>query len=162
MNISYKIDKPTSFTLSEKLVFLELLREQNQVKNPSIKKLNLCHYLCFAYADDNVIGIGALKDIYKTPFDYAMIKKDIKDIFNYELGYIYVKDNEKFRGHGIGKYISKFLTEKVKANIFATTENHKLNPMLHILKSLEFKQFGKSYIGKKSKKNIILLLKFKH
>ena len=157
------IKKTNSFRQDEKKKFLELLKEQNQVKNPTLVKINKCHFLCIAYDNDTPIGIGALKNVYKSPFDYAKLNPELKKLFNYELGYLYIKNNEKYRGLGIGKSISKLLVNAIpNENIFATTELSENNAMLHILKGLGFSIFGSPFIGKNTGKTICLMLKFRN
>ncbi len=162
MKINYNVKETNSFTLEVKNEFLELLKEQKQVKNPTLEKINKCPFLCMAYDNETPIGIGALKNVYKSPFDYAKLNPELKDEFNFELGYLYVKDDKKYRGLGIGKSISKFLVNAVpNKNIFATTELSESNAMLHILKGLGFNNFGSPFIGKNTGKTICLMLKLK-
>lgn len=161
MEIKYKIDKPEYFSMAEKNCFLELIIRQGKVSKPTIEKIESCLYLCMASFDSKIIGIGALKQIYTTPFDNAGVP-DLKSKFNIELGYLYVLDNQDgicFRGVGIGKSITRFLlTQKIDKNIFATTEFNETNPMLHILRNSGFTSIGKPYIGHKTHDIITLMI----
>lgn len=161
MKIIYNIKKTNDFTSAKKEIFLDQLKEQGQIDKPTLEKINKCPFLCMAYDNNTPIGIGALKKVYKSPFDYAKLNLKLKDEFNYELGYLYVKDNKKYRGQGIGKSISKLLANVVpNENIFATTELSESNAMLHILKGLGFNISGSPFIGKNTGKTICLMLKF--
>ncbi len=161
MKIETIIKNPNTFTQNAKKEFLELLKEQKQVKDPTLEKIDKCPFLCITYDNDTPIGIGALKNVYKSPFDYAKLNPELKDEFNYELGYLYVKDDKKYRGLGIGKSISKLLIKTIPSeNIFATTELSENNAMFHILKNLGFSVYGSPYIGKETGKTICLMLKF--
>src|SRR5690606_28750684 len=140
--------------------FRVLLDKQGQVDS-SEGKAECCFKICLVKLDGNAIGIGALKQVYKTPFDYAKIP-EIKENYNYELGYLFVdKDNIKanFQGLGIGKYITKLRLNEIKnENVFATTELNEKNSMYHILKSFNFESIGKTYKGQKTKKTICLMV----
>jgi RimJ/RimL family protein N-acetyltransferase len=143
--IEIKIDKPINFSPKELEYFLNLLVEQNQIANPSIDKINSCVLLCFANYENNLIGIGAIKQVYKTPFDKAKVSQ-LKTIYNYELGYMYVLDNPKIRGKGIGKEICRrLILDLGSENLFATTEESVSNPMKFILEKLDFEKVGKTY-----------------
>jgi len=161
MEIKYKIDKADNFSTAEKNCFLELLIRQGKVSEPTPEKIESCPYLCIASFDSKIIGIGALKQIYMTPFDNAGVA-DLKPKFNIELGYLYVLDNQdgiSFRGLGIGKSITRFLlTQKNNKNIFATTEFNETNPMLHILRKFGFTSIGNPYIGHKTHDIITLMI----
>ncbi|HJV20757.1 MAG TPA: GNAT family N-acetyltransferase [Sediminibacterium sp.] len=131
---------------------------QNQVANPSLDKINSCPFICIAYIQNLPVGIGAIKDIYKAPFDYANVPQ-LKDDYSYELGYVYVLDKKRYRGKGIARSICEQLLEKVKGkNIFATTEENDENRMRFILSKFNFKLVGDTYTGIKSKKTIGLHL----
>lgn len=161
MKIIYKIDKPNNFSEEEKNNFLLLLKKQNQVDNPNLEKINSCQFICITYVDNTAIGIGALKKIYKSPFDYAGVN-ELKDTFGLEIGYLFVdndSNNNNYRGLGIGKTITRLLLRKVEnQNVFATTELNINNPMIHILKSSGFESIGRPYKGKKTKRIISLML----
>ena len=161
MEIKYKLDQTKFFSTSEKKFFLSLLKLQGKVSNPNFEKVESCPFLCIASIDDKIIGIGALKQIYKDPFDKAGVA-DLKSEFNLELGYLYVLDNQNgvsSRGMGVGKNITRLLLTKEKnKNIFATTELNETNPMLHILRNFGFVPIGNPYIGHKTHDVITLMI----
>jgi hypothetical protein len=161
MEIKYNLDAPENFSQAEIDIFLLLLKKQDQVSTPSMKKIYKCPKICIVYVDDVAIGIGALKKGAKSQFDLAGVK-EIKDKFGLEIGYLFV-DNESgennYRGLGIGKTITNLLLRGVEnQNVFATTEYNIGNPMLHTLKSLGFKSVGVPYIGKNTSKIITLMI----
>lgn len=153
----FKVDKPDLFSEEEKDQFLQLLKEQGQVSNPTLERINASTLICLAFVDNNPIGIGAIKNVYKSPFDYAEVP-ELKEDFDHELGYIYVKEGHKKLG--IGKEISRLLLQDLGSkNVFATTELSDENSMKFILEKLSFKQIGKSYKGGKTGKDIALFVK---
>lgn len=161
MEIKYKLDAPENFSQAEKDIFLLLLKKQDQVSTPSMKKINKCPIICIVYVDNVAIGIGALKKGAKSQFDLARVK-ELKDIFGLEIGYLFV-DNESgennYRGLGIGKNITNLLLRKVEnQNVFATTELKINNPMIYILKSFGFETVGLPFIGMKTKKILSLMI----
>lgn len=160
MTLLFKVETPDNFTQEEKNDFVVLLIKQGQVANPNIHKVNASDYICLVYANEKPIGIGAIKNVYNRPFDYADVP-DLKQTYKKELGYLYVDNTQiNFRGLGIGKTITKLLLSKIgNDNIFATTDEDDNNVMKGILKGLGFKKVGKTYEGQETKKNIGLYIK---
>lgn len=163
MELTFKIGAPENFDRKAKNTFLNMLKKQGQNEKPSMRAINSCPVLCMVYSDEEVIGIGAIKQLYRINFNYSGLKQ-LKRDFESEIGYLFVNDQAKngsFRGLGIGKTISRLLLRETgEQNVFATTEINKKNPMLWILESLGFKQYGKSYKGKKTGKRIGTMLRF--
>ena len=159
MKITFEVNSPNEFKKNQIEEFLNLLILQKQVSNPSIQKINASTLICIVYADNVAIGIGAIKQVYKTPFDKAEVS-ELKDKFEFELGYLYVKDCKKYRGLGIGKTICKLLLKELgNKNVFATTDIDEKNVMKYILESLSFVKTGKIYSGASTQKSIGLYLK---
>jgi hypothetical protein len=160
MKIEYLVKSSNDLTKEEIGQFRVLLDKQGQV-DTSEGKAERCFKICLVKLDENAIGIGALKQVYKSPFDYAKVP-EIKQNYSYELGYLFVdKDRIKgnYEGLGIGKYITKLLLNEIKnENVFATTEYDDNNPMYHILKSFDFNCKGGTYKGEKTKKDICLMV----
>lgn len=158
MNIKYIVGEPNRFTVQQRRYFQKLLKLQGQVGNPSMDKINSCPFLCLAYDNELLIGIGAIKKVYKTPFDKAGVTK-LKEKYEIELGYLFVLDNKKYRGKGISKLICKKLLKKTEQrNVFATSEESDENAMKWILQNLGFIKTGQTYFGAKTKKEIGLYL----
>lgn len=142
MGISYKIGHPGNLGL------------QGQVSGSIDRKIESCSFICIAYSEDIPVGIGAIKQIYKTPFVKAGIP-DLISRYNYELGYIYVVGNEEFRGRGIATSICAELLEILGAeNVFATTDESSNNPMKFILNKIGFEKAGNSFRGSKAAKTL--------
>lgn len=161
MTLTFKTDKPENFTLKEKTNFVQLLIEQGQVANPNIAKVNASLFICIVFGNDVPIGIGAIKNVYLNPFDYAQVP-DLKTKFKNELGYLYVSnaDANNFRGLGIGTTICNLLLKEIgTGTIFSTTEVSRKNVMKHILKNIGFEKAGKTFKGQHTKKNIGLYIK---
>lgn len=158
MDVIYKIGAPKDLNDQDKANFLKLLKLQDQVANPSLEKIISCPLICIAYIQNLPVGIGAIKDIYKAPFDYANTS-ELQNLYNNELGYIYVLDKKMYRGKGIARNICEQLLEKVRdENVFATTEENDENRMRLMLEKFDFKRVGDTYIGKKSGKKIGLYI----
>lgn len=159
MTLTFKIDQPTKFLEKELNDFLQLLIKQDQVTNPNIENITSSAFICLLYSADKAIGIGAIKQVYDTPFDKAGVPTH-KIGYNYELGYLYIDNVSDTRGLGLGKTISKLLLKQVEGkNVFATTEISETNPMKFILEKLGFKKLGDTYIGSKTKKTLGLFVK---
>ncbi|HBR53804.1 MAG TPA: hypothetical protein DEA82_06325 [Flavobacteriaceae bacterium] len=160
MKIEYLVKSSKDLTKEEIRQFRVLLDKQGQVDS-SEGKAERCFKICLVKLDGNAIGIGALKQVYKSPFDYAKVP-ELKENFNYEIGYLFVdkdKIKENHQGLGVGKYITKILLAEIKnENAFATTEFDTKNPMYHILKSFGFVSMGEIYKGNKTKKDICLMV----
>lgn len=159
MIIIFEINDPSKFSVTQIDQFLKLLIYQNQVKDPSLKKIRASKLICIVYDNENPIGIGAIKQVYKSPFDKAEVS-ELKNDFEFELGYLFVNNDDNFKDLGIGKTICKLLLKHLgDENIFATTDLNDKNAMKYILESLGFKKTGKSYIGEETKKLIGLYIK---
>jgi hypothetical protein len=148
MEIIYKVDSSENFEEEEKNIFIGLLGRQGRVEDPSLAKFNSCPFVCIVYADKIPVGIGAIKQVYKAPFDKAGVS-NLKSDFDFELGYLFVDPDEKYKGKKIGKSISEKLLEKIEGkNVFATTQEENENPMYHILMKFGFSKAGKTYKGR--------------
>jgi hypothetical protein len=160
MEITFEIKPPAEFSSLQIEDFLKLLILQNKAGNPSIEKIKKSTFLCMVYADKRAVGIGAIKQVYNTPFDKANVP-DLKSNFTYELGYIFVLDEENLRGQGIGKKICTSLLEKLgNKNVFATTDMDEKNKMKFILEEkLSFKKAGDSYPSREKGKKVGLFLR---
>eukprot|EP01034_Spumella_vulgaris_P014435 gene14435-18421_t len=164
MELTFKVGPPQDFDPDAKAAFLELLKKQGQNDHPSEPAVDACAFLCTVHAGTEMIGIGAIKELYRLGFDYAGLKK-LKHDFDAELGYLFVDDaasDGSFRKLGIGKTITRLLLKTLgDENVFATTEYSPENPMLYILKSLGFKRRARVYEGTATGKKMGLMLKFK-
>jgi len=162
MILKFEINEPSKFKKQQLQDFVNLLNLQGQIQNPTVDKIYVCPIICIVYLNDQPVGIGAIKQVYKTPFDKAQVT-ELKEEFNYELGYLYVKEDTELRGIGIGKTICKLLLKRIgNQNIFATTSMDDDNIMKFILEKLSFEKTGHTYIGVKTGKSIGLYLKKFH
>lgn len=159
MTIEYILKSPAKMTTAERKDFECLLEKQGQIDMVA-GKLERCHKICLVKINGNSIGIGALKQVYKSPFKYAGVA-EIQDKYNYEIGYLFVDSESIDEGYGnlgIGKYITRLLLNQVNGeNVFATTESNEENRMLYILKYFGFRFSGRPYQGRTTKKNIVLM-----
>jgi hypothetical protein len=160
MKIEFLVKEPNLLSKSDVKDFELLLNKQGQIDTVD-GKVDRCYRICLVKLNGNPIGIGALKQVYKSTFDYAGVPELSKN-YNYEIGYLFVdKTNieDNLGKLGIGKYITRLLLNEVRNyNVFATTEKNTKNTMMHILKSTGFKLTGDTYKGSKTKKTICLML----
>nr|WKN39929.1 GNAT family N-acetyltransferase [Tunicatimonas sp. TK19036] len=160
MNIEYSIKSAKELSKKEIIQFENLLAKQGQV-NKSQGKAEMCNKICLVYVNKVHIGIGALKEVYKRPFEYAGVD-ELKEDFKYELGYLFVDNSSNendFRGLGIGKNITRLLLNEAKTeNVFATTELSTNNSMYYILNSFGFMSIGNPYKGKSTGKLLTLMI----
>jgi predicted GNAT family N-acyltransferase len=144
-NSIYKIDSPSSFSLSEKEEVLHMLVKQNKVLNPSVEKLNNCKLLCVCFIDTKMVSIGAIKP--KTTRDFNKDKANLpnqSDNLTWELGYCFT--DPSYTSKGYSSMIVKQLIEKFgDHNLMATTELREDNPMGHILGKFGFEQHGATW-----------------
>ncbi len=159
MTIQYILKPPLQFSDTEKEDFEYLLDKQGQIDKVE-GKLERCYKVCLVKLNGDSIGIGALKQVYKSPFAYSGVS-EIQHNYNYEIGYLFVDNesiNKDYGSLGVGKYITRLLLSQVTGeNVFATTESNDENRMLYILKSFGFKVSGSPYLGRTTKKNIVLM-----
>ncbi len=157
--LGYQIIEKCNITSDIAEVFIEHLKEQKKVTIPSIEKLKMSCTIVFCYADETLIGIGALKLNESLGFEKAGLNA-IEGVFALELGYFYV--NESFRNLGISTTIARLLLiDKMNENILATTELYFNNPMAKVLEKLGFRQYGNPWKSKWHDGMIGLFLKFK-
>ena len=141
----FKVDTPKSFSENEKAIFLQLLKKQDKVVNPTIDKINRCNFLGICYKGNLIVSIGAIKP--KTNSDFNIEKADLDKIrneFQLELGYCYTLPSETGKGHS-SKIVNLLLSKIAQNNIMASTELNEDNSMKRILERNNFKQQGKPW-----------------
>ncbi len=139
-SLAYQVVDKSNITDEIAQVFIQHLTKQGKVTIPSIDKVKTCSKLVLCFANDGLIGIGALK-LNESPALQKAGLGSIQDIFGLELGYFFV--SEIFRGLGVATAIARLLLlDKIEENIFATTELYANNPMMKTLEKLGFKHYG--------------------
>ena len=125
--------------------FVELLKEQDKVQNPSVDKILKCKEICICYFDGKLAAIGAIKP--KTASVFKSNKANLEFIaseFEWELGYCYTR--KKYRNKGISTYIVRMLLADVgECNLMASTEIYYDNPMVNILEKHGFCLWGQPW-----------------
>lgn len=155
----YRVVDKSNITDEIAQVFIQHLAKQGKVTIPSVEKVKTCCKLVLCFANDELIGIGALKLNDNPAFHKAGLGA-IQDIFGFELGYFFV--SETFRGLGVSTAIARLLLlDKIYENIFATTELYTNNPMMKALEKLGFKQYGIPWKSIWHDGTIGIFLKFK-
>lgn len=155
----YQIKEQNYISENDAATFIELLIKQGKVTIPSIETIQTCNKIVLCYADNKLIGIGALKLRKSSALKKAGLA-DIEDIFSLELGYFFV--NEAFRGLGVSTAIARLLLmDKIDDNICATTELYVNNPMMKTLEKLGFKHYGIPWRSIWHDGTIGMFLKFK-
>lgn len=158
-SIIYRVVEKSSITDEIAHVFIQHLTKQGKVTIPSIDKVQSCCRIVLCFANDELIGIGALKPNESLAFEKAGLSS-IKDIFVLELGYFFV--SETFRGLGISTSIARLLLmNKLEENILATSELFANNPMMKTLEKLGFKHYGIPWKSIWHDGTIGIFLKFK-
>lgn len=125
--------------------FGNMLKKQGKVKGDPNSKADRCKAICFAKIDNEIVGIGGLKQ--RTDSDFSKEKANLREMldkFNWELGYLYT--SETHRGLGIA---SKTVDELIKLhgdnNLMASTEIDKNPGMVKILERNGFVQKGETW-----------------
>lgn len=159
--LTFKILDKANITKEIANSFIDLLIKQGKVETPTVERIKSCRQLSLCYADNQLIGIGAIKP--KTKSDFAVNKADLSNIaqqFDWELGYFFTDSN--FRGYGISTTIARLLLKgKDKENIMASTELYPDNAMIKVLEKFGFRQYGKPWLSKRHDGTLGLFLKFK-
>ena len=138
--LTYQVVDKNNITTDIAQVFIEHLTKQGKVTIPSIDKVQSCCRIVLCFADDELIGIGALKQNKSLAFEKAGLLS-IKEVFALELGYFFI--SETFRGLGVSTAIARLLLlNQLEENILATTELYPNNPMMKTLEKLGFKHYG--------------------
>lgn len=156
----YKIGAPEEFTQCEKVRFLDLLKQQGKVRNPSIERVNRCKTLCICKIENEIVSIGAIKP--KTISDFGSEKADQSDLcskFLDELGYCFTLPTHTRKGYST-QIVKQLLDKSDNINIMATTELHEDNSMKRILENKGFKKHGKIWKSSIHKGLMGLFLKF--
>ncbi len=160
--IEYKFGKPERFTVRQLEEFLELLKKQGRVIDPSMEKIKRCHLLGACLADGSMVAIGAIKP--KTKSDFSKEKADLehfRSLFDYEVGYFYT--DPAFSGRKISSTIlDRLMEEKGNKNLMASTEIRKENAMVHSLENRGFVRVGKSWTSQRTGETLRLFLRLTH
>ena len=139
-SLVYRVIEKSNITDEIALVFIHHLTKQGKVTIPSIDKVQSCCRIVLCFANDELIGIGALKPNESLAFEKAGLLP-IKNVFTLELGYFFV--SETCRGLGVSTAIARLLiVNRIEENILATSELFANNPMMKTLEKLGFKHFG--------------------
>ncbi|GGD79604.1 hypothetical protein GCM10011514_49470 [Emticicia aquatilis] len=140
-------------------IFIQHLSKQGKVTIPNVEKVKTCCKIVLCFANNELIGIGALKLNQSTAFEKSGLLS-IKDIFGLELGYFFV--SETYRGLGVSTAIARLLLlDQTEENVLATTELYTNNPMMKTLEKLGFKHYGIPYKSIWHDGTIGVFLKFK-
>lgn len=139
----YQVVEQNNITDDIACIFIQHLTKQGKVTIPNIEKVKTCCRIVLCFANEELIGIGALKSNQSLAFEKSGLLS-IKDIFGFELGYFFV--SESFRGLGVSTAIARLLLiNKTDKNILATTELYSGNPMMKTLEKLGFRHYGTPY-----------------
>ena len=158
-DVTYKIGNPSDFTADEIRLFVELLKRQNKVHDPSEIRVKGCKLLGMAFSSKKPIGIGAIKK--KTVSDFGQAKANLPNIatqFEWEVGYFFT-DTES-EGKGVSSTIlSRLLLKYGDGKLMATTEIREGNRMIDSLEHRQFKQVGATWKSTKSHNDLRLFIR---
>lgn len=159
--ITYKIDDPKNFTEEERNTFLNLLKKQNKVSEPTKEKINRCKFICICKVDGEIISIGAIKPKTNSAFDSNKADLDkLRNDFSLELGYCYTAPVHTGKGYS-SSLVNLLLAKFSDTNLIASTELRANNSMTRILEKNGFKQYGRPWKSSIHNGTLGLFLKFK-
>ena len=122
MNIEFVTKSPREFPDTEIKLFVEMLKKQGEVVDPTSVRVLRCNLICFAKFEGKCIGISAIKE--KTNWDFDNDKANLPDerlFFEWELGYLHVLP--EFEKNGVGSAMTTELLHKYGiGNLMATTD----------------------------------------
>jgi len=125
--------------------FGDMLKKQGKVKGDPFSKADRCKVICFAKIENEIVGIGGLKE--RTNSDFSKEKANLmemRNLFNWELGYLYTSENH--RGLGVAsKTVDSLINEHGENNLMASTEIEENPGMVKILERNGFEQKGKTW-----------------
>lgn len=125
--------------------FGEMLRKQGKVRGDFDAMADRCNLICLAKINNDVVGIGAIKQ--KTKSDFSNNKADLESMekeFDWELGYFYTEN--QYLGRGIASNITRILIEAYgDNNLMASTEINNNPAMVKIFEKNGFRLFGKPW-----------------
>lgn len=159
--ISYKIISKEEIDDSHRKIVAVMLEEQNKVNRPYNNKADRCKFICIATINNIPIALGAIKKKTKSAFTPEKANAaEFSDKFDWELGYLYVK--EEYERRGIASTIVRILLECFgDGNLMASTEIATNPGMVKILERLGFRQYGKPWQSGIHQNYLGLFLRFK-
>ncbi|MCB0538567.1 MAG: GNAT family N-acetyltransferase [Bacteroidetes bacterium] len=125
--------------------FGDMLKKQGKVKGDPYSKADRCKVICFAKIDNEIVGIGGLKERTNSAFTKEKANlMEMRQLFNWELGYLYTSENH--RGLGVAsKIVVKLLNIHGDENLMASTEIEENPGMVKILERHGFEQKGETW-----------------
>ena len=161
MKIDYVVLNQKEITPEIAQIFVNLLKQQGKVRNPTIEKIFRCRKLAYAKFGNEMVRIGAIKR--KTSIDFNENKADLPKLrnnFTWELGYIYTM--KYFEGNHIAsEIVNRLLTGLENENLMASTEIEANPAMVNILEIRGFMRHGKSWKSILHKDQLGLFLRYK-
>lgn len=162
MKIEYEIIRKEELNDNIRTIFAEALNKQGKVMKYGLdKKADRCKVLCIVKINEDIAGIGAIKE--KTKSDFSKEKAsvpELSDNFEWELGYFYT--DPKYYGKGIATNITRSLIDAYgSGNLMASTEISANPAMVKILEKFGFRLFGNPWKSSIHENYLGLFLKFK-
>ncbi|MCK5097150.1 MAG: GNAT family N-acetyltransferase [Desulfobacteraceae bacterium] len=143
--MDFKVFINGEFTEKARRIFAKMLQEQDKVVGPYDNKIDRCKIVCLVCEHDKPVAVGAIK--IKTDWDFDKNKSGLDDLrndFNWELGYIYTKP--EYEGKGLAQKVIKYLIDELgPENLMASTEFTKNPGMVKILDKSGFKHYGSTW-----------------
>ncbi|HGL6802489.1 TPA: GNAT family N-acetyltransferase [Citrobacter amalonaticus] len=145
MEVVYQVVVNDRISNSHRETFAKMLKAQGKVQGDLAIKADRCMAICFAFYNEELVAIGAIK--CKTVSDFSAHKADVSSLepeFDWELGYIYTVP--KFEGKGLARNVVANLLEFFgEGNLMASTEITENPGMVRILERNGFKLYGKPW-----------------
>ena len=160
MRIAFQVLARNEINDSVRETFAEALKRQGKIQGNVNEKADRCKLLYIARIDDQVVGIGAIKE--KTRSDFSEQKADVTkraDEFDWELGYLFTDPAHTRKG--IATNIAKLLVDAHgQGNLMASTEVSANPGMVKIFKKLGFRRYGKPWKSAIHENYLGLFLRF--
>lgn len=144
-----KIKKPSECNEEEKNNFIQLVKRGGEVERAGLRKrIERAELLAFHYENNNLVGIAAIKQPYKTYVEQVFKKAGVSEKYNtYKLEIGWAFTIPEYRSNSICSDLIKRLISTLQLkNIFATTRTDNLS-MQKILVRNGFQKVGHLYLG---------------
>jgi len=153
---------PGECSVSELDTFENLVKVGGEVNPQGLRnRIENAHFLaCAVTSGGEVVGVAALKnphEHYRSSVFQKARSKENPNQWQYELGWIFVKD--EYRKQGVAtQLVESLFSGSNSASIYATARENN-DPILPILKKFGFVQSGEAYSSNEDSYSLVLYIK---